>query len=569
MPCTIRCRRSRAPKEICRCSCGGANHGTETEQEGPGASGFSGSSRTELGNSAPANRATAAPRPSAGPEDQAGGAHTIDATTAAAATPSPVRRLAATFEAAGKNFHLVGGYVRDLMRGEDPKDVDATTNARPTEIKRLLLAGGASSLWEVGERFGTVGATFEGGLDVEVTTYRSEEYDPGNRKPRVTFGDSLEDDLARRDFTINAMALDPRSGQLVDPHSGAEDLDRGVVRAVGNPDDRLSEDPLRMMRAVRFSAKLGFSLDNKLKVSVSVNAGRLDEVSRERVREELEKTLSSPSLPSRSVETMRQTGLLGRVLPEVEATTGVSQEGPHHDTDVYGHTLRVADALPQDTPTHIKLAALYHDTGKPETREVSTDAAGNPRATFYGHEDISAQKVRTAMIRLRYDGDTVEATAHLCREHMRPMSLYNASNANVGEGQGGYSEKAVRRFVRRSYLARGEKKLADVRDVLTLNRADILGHEATHHGEMLSRWENLSEKVATLGNAPPESRPETARSPLDGKELMDTFGGRPGKWVGEVKAFLTEKVVEGSLSPGDKSGARANAGQFLASRDAE
>lgn len=563
MTCTARCQRSTKPVSTCRCSCGGGNHGsasaarttTSGASAGSGVSGTeattaeAGATKTEV-ISQPTESVSTTPAisPALGPET-------------AASTPGPVRRLAAIFEANGKGFHLVGGYVRDLMRGEEPKDVDATTNARPAEIKRLLLAGGASSLFEVGERFGTVGATFEGGLDVEVTTYRSEEYDPGDRKPRVTFGDSLEDDLARRDFTFNAMALEPRSGTLVDPHGGAEDLQRGVVRAVGDPDARLGDDPLRMMRAVRFSAKFGFSLDGGLKAAMSRNAAGLDSVSRERVREELEKTLSAPSPPSRALETMRQTGLLGRVLPEVADTVGVQQEGPHHDADVYGHTLRVADAVPRNAPVSLKLAALYHDTGKPETKAISAGADGAPRATFYGHEEISAQKARTALLRLRYDGDTVEATAHLCREHMRPLALQNAKD--------GYSEGAVRRFVRRAHLARGEKTLASASDVMTLNRADILGHASSDHGRMLSRWEKLSGRVTRLGDAPPESRPESAKSPLDGKDLMDTFGGKPGKWIGEVKGHLTDLVIEGSLLPSDKDGARQSAAKFLSGKTSE
>lgn len=577
MPCTVRCQRSTKPVSTCRCSCGGSNHGSAANPEGrngspktaagsgvgagvgagvraadPAPNGTGGATRsaarenpTDSGTDSGTDTGTQSPAPA-----------TLDPEEAAAATPGPVRRLAAVFEANGKSFHLVGGYVRDLMRGEDPKDVDATTNARPREIKRLLLAGGASSLFDVGERFGTVGAAFEGGLDVEVTTYRSEEYDPGSRKPRVTFGDSLEDDLARRDFTFNAMALEPQSGTLVDPHGGAEDLDRGVVRAVGEPDDRLGEDPLRMMRAVRFSAKLGFSLDGGLKASMSRNAAGLDSVSRERVREELEKTLAAPSPPSRAVETMRETGMLGRVLPEVADTVGVRQEGPHHDADVYGHTLRVADAVPRNAPLSVKLAALYHDTGKPETKALSEGADGTPKATFYGHEEVSAQKARTALLRLRYDGDTVEATAHLCREHMRPLSLQSAKD--------GYSEGAVRRFVARVHLARGDKTLASASDVMALNRADILGHNPSDHGRMLSRWEDLSGRVRRLGDAPPESRPESAKSPLDGGEIMRAFGGRPGKWIGEVKSHLTDLVVEGVLQPGDKAGARQRATAFLA-----
>lgn len=564
MACTTRCQHSTKPVSTCRCSCGGASHGSSAHSAASRAAAPAYASPAPVAAPPPDREPGGAPAPQ--PEARGGEyvpsrpAPALNAEDAAAATPGPVRRLAAVFAANGRGFHLVGGYVRDLMRGEDPKDVDATTDARPKEIKRLLLAGGASSLFDVGERFGTVGATFEGGLDVEVTTYRSEEYDPGDRKPRVTFGDSLEDDLARRDFTINAMALEPRSGTLVDPHGGAEDLRSGVVRAVGDPDDRLGEDPLRMMRAVRFSAKLGFALDGGLESSMTRNAPGLDTVSRERVRDELEKTLSAPSPPSRAMETMRRTGLLGRVLPEVADTVGVEQEGPHHDSDVYGHTLKVADAVPRDAPVRLKLAALYHDTGKPETKELTEDegAAGGTRATFYGHEEVSAQKATAALTRLRYDGETVEATAHLCREHMRPLALQNARD--------GYSEGAVRRFVRRAHLARGEKTLASAPDLMALNRADILGHNPADHARMLSRWEELSGKVRSLGDAPPESRPESAKSPLDGGELMRSFGGRPGKWIGEVKAHLTELVVEGVLAPGDKAGARERVRAFLAGR---
>lgn len=491
-------------------------------------------------------------------------------------TPEPVRRLAEVFAAEGKSLHLVGGYVRDLLRGENPDDVDAATDARPAEIKRLLRAGGADSLWEVGERFGTVGATI-GGFDVEVTTYRSEEYDPGSRKPKVTFGDSLYDDLDRRDLTINAVALDPRSGALVDPHGGTEDLERGIIRAVGDPDARLQEDPLRMMRAVRFSARFGFPMDADLKDAISRNAPKLDTVSRERIRQELDKALKSGSPPSHALEAMRETGLLGRVLPEVADTVGVTQEGPHHDSDVYGHTLKVADALPAEAPLRLKLAAILHDTGKPETKTLTPSG----RATFFGHEEVSAEKAKAALERLRYDRETVDTVSHLCREHMRPMALHNAGKAQ------GYSNGAVRRFMVRAHLARGDKILADVSDLLELNRADILGHSGqgkaspggagesqggTGHERDLARWGELRSRVReqsseTDGAGNPLGSPEFADSPLDGGELMSHFGGSPGKWVGEVKAHLKGLVVDGVLQPADKAAARERAAVFLGSRN--
>lgn len=485
-----------------------------------------------------------------------------------ALVPPEVVRVAERFKEAGRDLFLVGGFARDAAMGGDPKDFDATTDARPTEVKRLLSeAVGGAPLWTVGEKYGTIGAVLGDGVDVEVTTYRSERYDPGSRKPEVEFGDSLEADLGRRDFTFNAMAVRPDTGEVIDPYGGSQDLERGVVRAVGDPEERIKEDPLRMLRAVRFASRYGFRIDDDLASAVRRNAALLDGISRERVRDEVGKILVSRR-PSLGIRQLADLGLLERSLPEVARTKGVMQQGPHHGgLDVFDHTMNVLDASPSNET--LRLAALMHDTGKPEARAERTEPDGSLRATFHGHEDYSAEHARKALNRLKYPSDTVRAVSHLCSQHMKPLALYNHYRDEGEDGkQGGWSDKSIRRFVRSSHLPgeQGGPSLVDADDLLALNRADVLGHAVDDHDPQVRRMDALRSRVdavrreAQAGGGPSV---EAAGSPIDGKDLMQEFGGRPGRWIGEVKAHLTDMVVDGDLAPDDRESALAHARKFL------
>ncbi|MBA3951903.1 MAG: RNA nucleotidyltransferase, partial [Rubrobacter sp.] len=265
--------------------------------------------------------------------------------------PKPILRLGGAFRDAGHELYLVGGYVRDGLLGVAGLDADATTGARPGEIKRLLRPH-AEHLWDVGERFGTIGATV-GGYAVEVTTYRSDLYTEGSRHPEVRFGDSLEEDLARRDFTINAVAADALTGGILDPFDGRKDLENGVIRAVGEPLDRMRDDPLRMLRAVRFEATLSkpekpFALTTDLERAIRENAGWLQSISAERIRDEFEKVLASENV-SAGLRSLVRLGLMPFIVPEFMETVEVEQEAEFHHKDVFEHTLIVVESV-ENTP---------------------------------------------------------------------------------------------------------------------------------------------------------------------------------------------------------------------------
>jgi poly(A) polymerase len=307
--------------------------------------------------------------------------------------------LARIFHADNKELYMVGGTVRDLLlRRPTSPDIDLTTNARPDDIKRLIVATHPDAVVTVGEQFGTVRAHYRrpsepgeapspdgagdrasplpaaliaevsGDMDVvEITTYRSDQYSDGSRKPEVTFGDSLEGDLLRRDFTINAMARDPLSGEIVDPFGGREDLDHGLIRAVGNdPASRFDEDPLRLLRAARFAAQLGFEIEPTTAQAIKLQAPTLARISRERIRDEFTKLLMTQH-PSRGLRLLVDFGLMPWIVPEVLELCGVSQK-PAHSKDVYDHVLRVVERTPPRPAT--RWAGLLHDIAKPRTRSV-------------------------------------------------------------------------------------------------------------------------------------------------------------------------------------------------------
>src|ERR687893_1567079 len=281
--------------------------------------------------------------------------------------PEPLARLGERFEGTGHELYLVGGFVRDAISGSPGKDVDATSGARPEEIKRLLRPV-ADYLWTVGERFGTIAARV-GPYDVEVTTYRSDFYTEGSRHPEVTFGYNLVEDLARRDFTINAIAAEARTGEIRDPFDGRRDLESGVIRPVGDPLDRMRDDPLRMLRAVRFETVLTtpekpFAMTPDLEEAIRNNVHWLESISAERIREEFEKILTSNNVAA-GLRALVRLGLMLYIVPEFMETVNVEQETEFHHKDVFEHTLLVTQNV-NDDPV-LRKAAFFHDIGKPRT----------------------------------------------------------------------------------------------------------------------------------------------------------------------------------------------------------
>ena len=488
--------------------------------------------------------------------------------------PGPIGRLGEAFRDAGHELYLVGGYVRDGLLGVAGPDADATTGARPKEIKRLLRPH-AEHLWDVGERFGTIGAVV-GGFEVEVTTYRSDLYTEGSRHPEVRFGESLEEDLARRDFTINAIAADALTGVILDPFDGRKDLENGVIRAVGEPLDRMRDDPLRMLRAVRFETTLSrpekpFALTTDLEAAIRENAHWLGSISAERIRDEFEKVLRSENVSS-GLRSLVRLGLMPFIVPEFMETVEVEQEAEFHHKDVFEHTLIVVSSVAPDPI--LRKAAFFHDIGKPRTlvyehrctycgakstqntpHEGECEACGArtiPRKIhFYGHENVGAAIARRAMKRLAYPRDDVDAVAHLVAHHMRPMGY--------AVGRDPWSDSAVRRFVRDTYLDRGDRVLADVDMLLKLARADITGSAPRRRQVAVASWESLRDRVDEVRS---EDAIERLESPLDGNDLMELFGRPPGRWIKPLKDYLQGEVVEGRLAKDDPARARRLAESF-------
>src|SRR5215467_675288 len=434
-------------------------------------------------------------------------------------------RLAEAFYAQHKQLYIVGGTVRDvLLHREESNDEDLATDATPDEIKRIVAPTHPQSVVLVGERFGTVRLHYAHNI-IEITTFRSEQYNPESRKPEVCFGTVLEDDLLRRDFTINAMARHPLNGQIIDPFGGRQDLEAHILRAVGNePDKRFDEDPLRLLRAVRFAAQLDFTIEAETRRSIIRQAAKLQKISRERIRDEMNKLLLSPH-PAKGLDLLVELGLMEWIVPEVLALRGVSQQPQRaiQTKDVYMHVLRVVE---RSSPRLItRWGALLHDIAKPRTRTVEDN-----KVHFFGHEDRGAQMAREILKGLHFDRDFIESVSRLVRLHMR-------ANAYTPD----WTDGAVRRLM----LESGE----NLPDLLDLSRADITSYRADKVTRAAARVTELAERCQRLKE---EAERVPLKSPLNGDELMRLFGRGPGPWLRPIKDHLLGLVIDGVLSPDDK-----------------
>jgi poly(A) polymerase len=429
-----------------------------------------------------------------------------------------IDELGARFEAAGEHIALVGGPVRDAMLGRLQNDLDFTTSARP-EVTEGLLRGWADAIWDMGRAFGTIGCR-KGPWQVEITTYRSERYDAASRKPEVDYGDSLTGDLGRRDFTVNAMAVTLPGREFEDPFGGLVDLAHQVLRTPGTPEDSFSDDPLRMMRAARFTAQLGFAVDPAVKAAMTDMAGRIDIVSPERVRDELVKLVVAP-WPRRGLELLVQTGLADHVIPELPALA-LERDEHHRHKDVYEHTLTVLEQAIElesrlgEGPDFVsRFAALMHDVGKPRTRRF----AGDGTVTFHHHDVVGAKITRKRMKALRFSNDDIDAVAALVELHLRFH----------GYGSGEWTDSAVRRYVR------------DAGDQLerlhVLTRADCTTRNRRKAERLRRTYDDLEERIARLAE---EEELASIRPDLDGNQIMETLGIGPGREVGEAYKFLLE-----------------------------
>jgi poly(A) polymerase len=438
-----------------------------------------------------------------------------------------VATVAEAFSAAGHELALVGGPVRDAMLDRGTNDLDFTTDARPDEILRIITPV-SDAQWDIGRDFGTIGARI-GDDTVEITTYRADEYDGTTRKPVVAFGDSLEGDLVRRDFTVNAMALRVPDVTLVDPSGGVEDLVARILRTPIEPEVSFGDDPLRMLRAARFAGQLGFAVHSDVREAMRDRAATLDIVSAERIQAELTKLLSTDA-PREGVRLLVDTGLAERFLPEIPALR-LEIDEHHHHKDVYEHSLTVLDqAIGYEKQRHpgeapdvvLRLAALLHDIGKPATKR--TEAGG---VTFYHHDIVGAKLAKKRLTALRYDGDTIRDVARLVELHLRFFGYTEAA----------WSDSAVRRYVRDAGPLLERLHMLTRADVTTRNRrkADRLGFA----------YDDLEERIAVLRE---QEEIDAVRPELDGNRIQEVLGVPPGRVVGEAYRFLLElRLDEGPL----------------------
>ncbi len=440
--------------------------------------------------------------------------------------------LGRLFRQAGHELYLVGGSVRDALLGQLGHDLDFTTSARPDETHELLKAF-TPSTWDIGKEWGTIGALKKADgqeWQIEVTTYRADLYRSDSRKPEVNFGDTLDGDLVRRDFTINAMAINVATRQFVDPYGGLEDLADRMIRTPSTPEISFSDDPLRMMRAARFASRLGFMVAPEVVKAMTDMAGRIEIVSAERIQTELTGLLLTDE-PREGLNLLVDTGIADIIIPEVPALRLEVDEHAHHK-DVYQHSLTVLDqaiALEKDRghePDIVnRLAALLHDIGKPPTRRFE-----GSKVTFHHHDVVGAKMATKRLKALTYPTAVVKSVAKLIDLHLRFH----------GYADGGWSDSAVRRYVRDA----GD----ELERLHILTRADCTTRNVRKATKLRRAYEELEWRIDELAE---QEELNSLRPHLDGTEIMAVLGLKPGREVGEAYKFLLEHRTDHGPIPHD------------------
>ncbi len=439
-----------------------------------------------------------------------------------------VAEIGRLFVRRGHELALVGGPVRDVLLGQRPGDLDLTTDATPDQVL-TMASGWADRTWEVGIAFGTVGLR-KGNTVFEITTYRSEQYGRTSRKPDVRYGTSLEEDLGRRDFTVNAMAARLPGYEFTDPFGGFEALREKVLRTPGPPERSFGDDPLRILRAARFAARLGFTVADDVRAAMTDQAERLEIVSAERIRSELTKLMLTPD-PALGIDVLVQTGVADEVLPEVSRLRMEADEH-HRHKDVYQHSLTVLRQAIELEPRYgldgdgdliVRLAALLHDIGKPKTRTLLPDG----RVAFHLHEVIGAKMTKRRLTALRFPNDVIRDVSQLVELHLRFH----------GYGEGDWTDSAVRRYVR------------DAGPLLTrlhvLTRADCTTRNRAKAARLARAYDGLEQRIAELSEQEELAR---LRPELDGNEIMRVLGVPQGPVVGRAYGYLLElRINQGEL----------------------
>ena len=436
--------------------------------------------------------------------------------------------LGRIFVEAGHEISLVGGPVRDAFLGRKAPDLDFTTSATPDETIAILKPH-VDTHWDIGREFGTIGARM-GDDTIEITTYRADKYDRDSRKPEVAFGNNLEDDLLRRDFTVNAMALRLPEKEFVDPYKGLQDLLDGVLRTPGAPEDSFSDDPLRMMRAARFASQLGLEIEPATFEAMTAMAGRIEIVSPERIQVELTKLMLGAH-PREGLEALVRSGLAAIVLPELPALKLETDEH-HHHKDVYEHTLKVVEqAIDYEKDYNLegdfvlRFAALMHDCGKPATRKLEPGGA----VSFYHHDMVGAKLATKRMRALRFDNDTTKAVARLIELHLRFF----------GYSDQAWTDSAIRRYVRDA----GDQLLR----LHALTRADVTTRNQRKADRLSHAYDDLEHRI---GQIMQQEELNALRPDLSGEDIMRILDLKPSKDVGLAYSFLMElRLEEGPLGP--------------------
>ncbi len=425
----------------------------------------------------------------------------------------PARELADLLTGAGHAIYLVGGSVRDALLGREADDLDFATDARPARLK-ALLRGWADELYTVGERFGTVGA-LHNGIRFEITTFRAEVYRKDSRRPEVSFGDSIEGDLRRRDFTVNAIALELGVGGpiLIDPFGGLADLAARRLRTPAGPALSFSDDPLRMVRLFRFLAELGFRPDDAELRAVRDMSDRLSIVSAERIRDEFSKLVIGDHA-SAALSLMIESRLADQFIPEIPALA-MTKDPYHRHKDVLAHSLAVVAKTEPDLV--LRLAALFHDVGKPATRRFE-----GPKVTFHNHDVVGARMTRARLRRLRYPKQVVEDVAELVFLHMRTHTL-----------KMGWTDSAVRRYVRDAGVL--------LPKLNQLARCDVTTRSGRRARRIQRQIDELEERIAELREL---EELAALRPPIDGHEVMAYLGIGPGPKVGAILKILLDKRID-------------------------
>ncbi|MGO1628347.1 MULTISPECIES: CCA tRNA nucleotidyltransferase [unclassified Microbacterium] len=439
-----------------------------------------------------------------------------------------VAQLAAAFADAGFGLAVVGGPVRDALLGRETHDLDFTTDARPDDILRVVKPI-SSAHWDIGREFGTIGARIRG-EQVEITTYRADSYDGETRKPSVEFGDTLEADLTRRDFTVNAMALRVPETTLVDPTGGVEDMIAGILRTPIDPDVSFGDDPLRMLRAARFASQLGFELAAPTREAMARLRESLNIVSPERIQGELIRLLGTPD-PTTGIRELVDSGLMDEFLPEISGLR-LEVDEHHHHKDVYEHSLtvllqaieleraRTPDAEPDIV---LRLAALLHDIGKPRTRRLEPGGA----VTFHHHDVVGARMARKRLQALRFSSETITGVTKLVELHLRFF----------GYSEGAWSDSAVRRYVR------------DAGDQLErlhiITRADVTTRNKRKASRLRAAYDDIEDRISVLRE---QEELDAIRPELDGNRIQEVLNIAPGPGVGKAYKFLLDlRLDEGAL----------------------